>query len=149
MLKILLAIDDSKFSEAATQAVLRQFRSQDTEVRVLHVVEPVHVVVTDVIHGYIPDMEAVRQAQLKEAGELVERVARVLQDAGMRVSTAVSDGDPKLKIIDYAAEWEADLIVVGSHGRKGLERLLLGSVSAAVANHARCSALIVRIAPNR
>jgi len=144
-MKILLAIDDSKFSEAAVQAVLSRFRSQDAEVRVLHVVEPIQAVVTDVIHGHIPDMDAVRRAQLKEAKELVERTAEVLQTAGLKVSTAVDEGDPKLRIVDRADEWGADLIVVGSHGRKGLERLLLGSVSAAVATHARCSVEIVRL----
>jgi nucleotide-binding universal stress UspA family protein len=48
-------------------------------------------------------------------------------------------------ILDTAAKWHADLIVIGSHGRKGLDRFLLGSVSEAVARHAPCSVQIVRV----
>ena len=60
------------------------------------------------------------------------------------VTTAVVLGFPKLVILDQAREWRADLIVVGSHGRKGLEHFLMGSVSEAVARHAACSVEIVR-----
>ena len=55
------------------------------------------------------------------------------------VSAVVEEGDPKTRIIDHAAHWQADVIVLGSHGRKGLDRFLLGSVSEAVARHAPCS----------
>ena len=61
------------------------------------------------------------------------------------MTTAVEWGDPKSKIIDAAEQWHADLIVLGSHGRTGLERFLMGSVSDAVARHAPCSVEVVRI----
>ena len=51
-------------------------------------------------------------------------------------------------ILDCAAEWGADLIIVGSHGRKGIARFVLGSVSEAVARYARCSVEIVRLPTN-
>ncbi|MGA1999681.1 MAG: universal stress protein [Terriglobales bacterium] len=75
----------------------------------------------------------------------VERTERALTSAGFRVSTSVAEGNAKSVILDKAAEWHADLIALGSHGRKGLERFLLGSVSEAVARHAPCSVLIVRM----
>ena len=53
--------------------------------------------------------------------------------------------DPRAAIVDYAANWKADLIVLGSHGRKGLDRFLIGSVAEFVARHAFCSVQIVRI----
>jgi nucleotide-binding universal stress UspA family protein len=62
------------------------------------------------------------------------------------VDTAVEKGDVRLKIIDSAAEWNADLIVIGSHGRSGIPRLLLGSVAEFVARNALCSVEIVRAA---
>jgi nucleotide-binding universal stress UspA family protein len=68
----------------------------------------------------------------------------MLRSKGLEVTTAVDWGDPRPKIIDDAAKWGADLIVVGSHGCKGLERFFLGSVSDAVARHAGCSVEIVR-----
>jgi universal stress protein A len=73
-------------------------------------------------------------------------VAKRLAEAGCKVSTLVLTGDAKKMILDEAADWPADLIVVGSHGRKGIGRVLLGNVSEAVARHAACSVQIVRTA---
>ena len=141
-MKILLATDDSKFSEAAADYLVGQLRPQDAEVRVLHVVEP--SVISEppqMSKGYYPELED----QLPQAREVVDRAAKALSSAGFRVTTSVETGDARSVILDDAAEWHADLIVLGSHGRKGLGRFLLGSVSEAVARHARCSVEIVRI----
>jgi nucleotide-binding universal stress UspA family protein len=51
---------------------------------------------------------------------------------------------PKSIIMDEAEKWGADLIVVGSHGHRGIERFLLGSVSEGVALHAKCSVEVIR-----
>ena len=141
-MKIVLAIDDSKFSEAAVRSLAGQFRPQDTEVRVLHVVEP--IVISEPPHmspGYYPELES----RLPQARAVVDRVAKTLSSAGFGVATSVAKGDPRSIILENAAEWNADMIVLGSHGRTGLERFFLGSVSEAVARHAPCSVLIVRI----
>ena len=140
-MKVLLAIDDSKFSEAATRNVASQFRPQETEVRVLNVVEPISISTPPQMSpGYYPELED----QVRQARVLVERAERTLSAAGFRVSTSVAEVYAKSVILDKAAEWRADLIALGSHGRMGLERFLLGSVSEAVARHAPCSVLIVR-----
>lgn len=144
-MKIILAIDGSKFSEAAVQTVIEQARPQDTEIRVLHVVEPPSLLVAREMGGYDPALDAVWEAETKQAETLVTKVADGLRSKGLKVTTAVERGDPKSKMIDAASKWRADLIVVGSHGRKGLEHFLLGSVSEAVARHAGCSVEIVRI----
>jgi nucleotide-binding universal stress UspA family protein len=60
------------------------------------------------------------------------------------VTIEVGEGDPKDVILNIATAWSADLIVMGSHGRTGLDKLLLGSVSQAVALHAPCSVAIIR-----
>jgi nucleotide-binding universal stress UspA family protein len=137
-MRLLLAIDGSKFSEAATQAVLSQCQAKGTEVQVLSVADPGVPVPTAYAAGY-------RQESLKRAHELVQRVEQALTKAGFKVETAVEEGDPKTRILDYAARWKPDLIVVGSHGRKGTERFLMGSVSEAVSRYAPCSVEIVRI----
>jgi nucleotide-binding universal stress UspA family protein len=90
--------------------------------------------------GYAPELED----QKKPARELVERIAKELRSAGFKVDAAVEVGDIRESIIDSAAEWRADLIVVGSHGRGGIQRFLLGSVAEFVARHAKCSVEIVR-----
>jgi len=91
-----------------------------------------------------PKFEEIRDEQMKLGGEVVERAAQTLRDAGYKVTTAVKEGFPKVVIIDHASQWRADLIMLGSHGRKGLDHFLIGSVSEAVARHALCSVQIVR-----
>jgi nucleotide-binding universal stress UspA family protein len=141
-MKILLAVDDSKFSEAAVKSLAGQFRPQDTEVRILHVVEPVVIAEPpQMSSGYYPELED----RLPQAHDVVDRAAKTLSSAGFKVTKSVATGDARSIILEAAAELHADMIVVGSHGRKGLERFFLGSVSDAVARHAQCSVQIVRI----
>jgi nucleotide-binding universal stress UspA family protein len=144
-MKILLAVDESKYSEAAIQAVLARSRPQDTEVRVLHVLEPPSLLLGREMGGYDPELEVVWNALRGQAKALVEKTAAKLRASGFNVTPALEEGDPKSKIIDVANEWKADLIVLGSHGRTGLERFLMGSVADSVARHAECSVEIVRL----
>ena len=145
-MKILLAIDDSQYSQEATRTLLAQFRPQGTEVRVLSVVEPISVYVSaDVFPHFTPQVEEIEEDRKAQATELVKQVAKQLRDAGFTASELVDFGDAKTIIIDNATKWGADLILMGSHGWKGLNRFLLGSVSDAVARHAPCSIEIVRI----
>jgi nucleotide-binding universal stress UspA family protein len=71
-----------------------------------------------------------------------------LHSAGFKAEPRVVESDVRNGILDTAAEWKPDLIVLGSHGRRGIAKFLLGSVAEAVARHARCSVLIVR-APDK
>ncbi len=144
-MKILLAIDDSKFSQAATEALAVQAKPKETEVRVLHVIEPLPIYPEGQAWGYGGVSTQVTQEDRKEAEELVARSVQTLRKAGFTVTAAVEQGIPKMVIIDLAKVWPADLVVVGSHGRKGLDRFLMGSVSEAVARHAPCSVQVVRI----
>ena len=137
-MKLLLAIDGSKFSDAATQAVIAQYQPQGTEVKVLNVVDLPLPIPTSDAAGF-------HEVSLKHGQELVQRAESLLSKAGYKTQTALDEGDPKSKIIDQAAKWKADLIVMGSHGRKGVDRFLMGSVAEAVSRHATCSVEIVRI----
>jgi nucleotide-binding universal stress UspA family protein len=148
-MKTLLAIDDSKFSEAALQAVIAQNHSRNTEVKVLHVVEPPSLLVAREMGGYDASLEAVWDQQTKQAQTLVAKAAEALSTHGIKATAVVKQGDPKSMIIDVATEWNADLIVLGSHGRKALDRFLMGSVSEATVRHATCSVEVVRISAVR
>lgn len=141
-MRILLAIDDSKFSEAATQAVIAQARPQKDEVRVLHVVEPLPAVYGGLEGGYVV---TATKDQRSEAESLVMPTAQILRDAGFQVTTAIERGSAKSAIVDSAMQWPAELIFMGSHGRKGIDRFLMGSVAEGVIRHAPCSVQVVRI----
>jgi len=144
-MKILLAVDDSKFSEAALEAVIAQISPHDTEVMVLHVVEPITLSSPpEMSPSYTPELEI----PVKEAHELVEREVRKLRAAGFKARGEVETGDIRGKVLDTAADLGADLIVLGSHGRKDVQRFLLGGVAENVARQAHCSVEIVRI-PNQ
>jgi nucleotide-binding universal stress UspA family protein len=146
-MRILLAIDDSKFSDAAIEVVLEQARPHGTEVRVLHVLESSPLLVARELGGFEPALETALQFQKQHAEAVVAKAAGLLRARELKVTSALEMGDPKSKILDVAEEWHADLIVLGSHGRKGLNRFLMGGVSDAVARHACCSVEIVRICP--
>src|ERR1700722_6214301 len=109
-MKILLAIDDSKFSEAATQTVIAQAHPKETEVRVLHVVEPPSLLVAREMGGYDQDLDVVWEAETKQAQVLVAKAAETLRTHGLKVTTDVKQGDPKSMIIDTAEQWRANLI---------------------------------------
>lgn len=144
-MKILLAVDGSKFSEAAEQSVIAQRRPHDAEVRVLHVVEPPSLLVAREMGGYDQALDAAWDFEKKRADKLVAKTAELLRSRGFKATGAVEQGDPASKILGIAKDWPADLIVLGSHGRKGLDRFLMGSVSEKVTRHAHCSVEIVRL----
>jgi nucleotide-binding universal stress UspA family protein len=139
-MKVLMAVDHSQFSACVVEAAIQQFRPEQTEVRVLHVLQPATPPPPQMSPGYAPELEA----EKKPAQELVERLAEKLRTAGFKASGVLDVGDVREQIVDYAAEWQADLIMVGSRGRMTVARMLLGSVAEFVARHAKCSVEIVR-----
>jgi nucleotide-binding universal stress UspA family protein len=140
-MKILLCVDESKHSEAAVEAVRSEFRPQSSQVLVLHVLQPLSFAPPPQMAAqYAPELEQ----EGKKARELVERAAKILRADGFQAETAIEKGDIRVRIIDTATEWHADLIVMGSHGHSGIPRLLLGSRAEFVARNAPCSVQIVR-----
>jgi nucleotide-binding universal stress UspA family protein len=117
-------------------------------VRIVCVVEPPAPLVAEPYMGVTGYFEEAERLQRKDAAAVVARAAERLADGegsrALGVSTEVLTGSPRRRIVEEADDWGADLIVVGSHGYHTWERMLLGSVSQAVAAHATCSVEIVR-----
>lgn len=90
------------------------------------------------------DRRQMAEAGLAAAGPLARTSADRLAAAGLTTEIDVRHGDPAHEIIRAATDWKADLIVMGTRGRTGLERLLLGSVARRVLQHAQCSILVER-----
>lgn len=146
-MNILLAIDDSPHSLAALDSVLERPWPKDSKFRVITVVEPFHPEYAGWHTSYVP-------LALEAQKEILESAKRLADDATKKLvqkfgkENVLSDafeGYIKDKILETAREWSADLIVMGSHGRRGFTRFLLGSVSEAVVSHAPCSVEIVKL----
>lgn len=148
-MRILLAIDGSDHSEAAVDEVAHWQYPADSELRVISVVEPLSF--RGALAGEGVDMSLyveIEETARERARAAVEKAAAKLhagdESSKLNVTTKVPSGSPKREILEEAEAFGADLIVVGSHGQGMLERFLLGSVSQAVALHAKCSVEIVR-----
>jgi universal stress protein A len=136
-----MAVDDSPFTENVIRAFIIGIRHENTEVLVLHVLQPVEPVPPpEMAQGYAPELEDERQP----ARALVERIAGELRRSGFTAQTKVLIGDVTDTILDRAAEWRADLITIGSHGQRSVHDFLLGSVAESIARRAGCSVAIVR-----
>ena len=81
----------------------------------------------------------------READKVLEKVRKWAGDLGVQTELFVRDGEPHQAITDLAAEISASLIVMGSHGRKGLTRLLMGSVTERVIGYADCPVLVCHL----
>jgi nucleotide-binding universal stress UspA family protein len=137
--KTLLAIDGSGYSEAATNVLTTRMRPEGSAVLVVHAIEGPAFFEND----------AALQERRNRAEQMMGQTLETLRAAGFQsVQSRVIEGEPRIAILDAAAEWGADCIVLGSHGRTGLEKLLLGSVAQSVAQHAKCSVFIVRNSPS-
>ena len=125
-MRVLVAVDDSGFAEDLLRAVVAGIRHENTEVMVLHVLQPVDTVPPpEMAQGYAPELEDERQP----ARALVERIATELSRAGFTAKTEVRIGDVTETVLERAAEWHADLITVGSHGQKSIHNLSLIHIS--------------------
>jgi nucleotide-binding universal stress UspA family protein len=143
-MKILIAIDGSECSDVAVEEVAKRPWPADSVVRIISVAETLPLEVLSLPPSYREDIE---RAARHRAETIVERAMARLRESDARflpISSTVLVDSPKDAIIEEAERWGADLIVVGSHGCRGPERVLLGSVSQAVATQAKCSVEIAR-----
>lgn len=143
-MKILLAVDSSPYSAAAAESVSRRPWPSKSIVRVLSAVPDVVPPAAELWYDAAGSLEEIRRQMTKQAEQLTDQIGESVRASGMTVETTVRHGDPRSVIIDEATEWDADLIVVGSHGYTGIKRLLLGSVAQSVVSHAPCSVEVVR-----
>jgi nucleotide-binding universal stress UspA family protein len=142
--KVLLATDGSDHAKAAAQSIAARPWPAKTEVKVLSVVE----LAVSLFQPPFPRsaMEEIRTTAMQHAQDAIGTASKILAGSGVQLSEDVSVlvDSPKSIILDEAAGWGADLIVVGSHGRRGVSRFLLGSVSESIAMHANCSVEVIR-----
>jgi nucleotide-binding universal stress UspA family protein len=146
-MKVLLAVDGSAFSEEAAREVARRPWPAGSELKVISVVEPPYAPSMGpwgLPQTYFVEMDKLAAEKARATVESALTILRAGEDKGLKLSSEIPRGPSKQVILEEAERWGADLIVVGSHGYGFWDRLLLGSVSQAVASHAPCSVEIVR-----
>jgi nucleotide-binding universal stress UspA family protein len=146
-MKILLAVDGSPCSDVAVEEIGRRPWPDGSSVKVLNAFElplPATPEGWALPPNYFDELD---QAVRTQAESIVKRASeklRTMQNKTIKLESEVLAGPPRAVILDLAAGWGADLIVVGSHGYGRWERFLLGSVSQPVVSHAKCSVEVVR-----
>lgn len=144
-MKILLPVDGSECSNAAVQELIHRPWPKDTQVEVFSVAQPAPEYPDTQLMGRAIHLQSVER-ETKRAQKNVDEAAATITQAGtgLTVTLKVVEGSAKEDILREAADWPADLILMGSHGYGAAKRFLLGSISHAVALHAPCSVEIVR-----
>ena len=144
-MRVLLAIDGSASADRAVELAGVMHWPQETELRVVTVVEPMEAVVA-AAWGLPASSESAGYSVEDERQALatVETAAGKLARANVVVSKSVVRGRPATKVLELAEDFAADLIIVGSRGHGSIASMVLGSVSAEIADHAHCPVLVAR-----
>lgn len=138
---VLVAIDDEKFGTLVVDFVRAHKWPAGTIFKVMHVVEP-----PPPFDFPAPYWELAVERSLAAARLLVGHAAKQIEMAvaDCLVEEKVLEGYPQDQLLRIARDWPCDLVVLGSHGRQGLVRAILGSVSCAVASQCSCSVVVIR-----
>ncbi|MDZ4836950.1 MAG: universal stress protein [Candidatus Melainabacteria bacterium] len=142
-MKVILAVDDSIYSQEVINAVINREWPLDTEFKVLTVLEPLDCCLDNKYEDLLLGIDEKRKKAVQHLGKSVREKLEATMH-GARVHFEVRSGNPKAEVIDAAVEWCADRIMIGAHGHRGCPHNLIGSVSRAVAGNAPCSVEIVR-----
>ena len=147
MLNIVYATDGSDAAEAARLFLEALPLPAGTRVRVVSVLTDPTPIMAPPVQDFVINTQAFAELRAGErdiAEEAVQEAARRLAGDGVTATTELRDGDPAREILAAADEQEADLVVVGSKGLRGVEGFLLGSVARNVAKHSRRAVLVAR-----
>ncbi|HIA51482.1 MAG TPA: universal stress protein [Candidatus Melainabacteria bacterium] len=142
-MNILLAASDKLFGDALVRFCAKHIWESSPQFKLINIVAP--------LQQHYGSSDAEKKAYFDKEMQLADKMLSQLKTALLKslpeayITYDVLVGSPAHEILEYAKSWPADLIVMGSSSKNGLERLLLGSVSHYVASHAQCSFCIIRI----
>lgn len=143
--RILVAVDASQTGELALETAIRLATESQAQLRIVHVVDTANIN----IGAELADQYKVSESLVDNAQKILNPAERIADAAGVAAEASLITIDVLNKripeaIADDAEAWSADLIVIGTHGRRGLSRLLLGSVAEGVTRLATKPVLLVR-----
>lgn len=134
--KILIGFDESEYSMAAVKEVAAWIKKHGGEARLVH-----GVYFDEEEFGIKPNL---LKERIDKGESACYRAQTIAAEFGIPMESVVKEGEPPEVIVNTAIQDKADLIALGTHGRKGISRMLIGSVTAKVVAEAPCDVLIVR-----
>ncbi|MGB6822544.1 MAG: universal stress protein [Candidatus Acidiferrales bacterium] len=150
-MKILFGTDGSDGASLAAKSVANRPWPAGSQVKIISAVQllvPGNELMISSSSAVYPTslLEEMWSEVRSSAREAVAEARKTLEAAGMKIlaGETTPDGDPRVVMLAQAKQWDADLIVLGSYGRRGMDRILMGSVSESVALHAHCSVEVIR-----
>jgi nucleotide-binding universal stress UspA family protein len=142
--RILIGVDGSAEAAHAVRVVANRTWPAETEARVIAVIDSTMRTAVPVTHAFAMEWMQMPSEDPKIWTRAVGRAVVELKEGGVSATSRVTEGDPKRVILDEAKAWPATCIFVGARGLGRVLRILLGSVSLAVASRATCSVEVVR-----
>ncbi len=136
---ILIAIDGSPLSIRAAEGGYSLGQKLNAEIALVHVVNSNIAIGTN--ETYVSPQQIMDELR-KEGKEIMSRTVQHL-GGGSKILEFFAEGKPHEEVLKTAQDWGADIIVMGSHGRTGIKRLLMGSVAENVLRHSKCPVLII------
>lgn len=143
-LKIVLGVDNSAGCQAAVETIAGRSWPAGSQIRLVSVLDDGSFPEASASSAVRAWSEVEQDPQQGALCEVFRSAAEKVGKAGLEVSVVLHEGNPKRILIEEADTWQADTIFLGAKGMRGIGRLLLGSVSASVADNATCSVEVVR-----
>ena len=145
--RILVPVDFTEHSEHATWYACELAARIGARIELLHVVEDPFISGAWSPGVYLGPSAEMLESILTDAENRLERAASAVAESGVRPQYVVLRGHPAQSIVEHARTGDADLIVMGTHGRTGLSHLLLGSVAERTLRTAACPVLTIKLTP--
>jgi len=136
--RVLIALSSGPLAVHAANVGMELARSLKAELAFVHVIDEPSEIGAD---GGVSEEEAIRTAK-DDGKDLIAAIRQRAPELAAQEFTPI--GRPSIEIVKAAKEWPANLIVIGSHGRGGIQRVVLGSVAESVMRHAPCPVMVVK-----
>ncbi len=141
--RLLLAVDGSTYSDAAAAEAIAMTKQLGSRLTIITVVPSVSMSPMDIVSSQM-QRDLIAEKEMREAERTVNKASEAAKSAGIHADSLIMGGKPPEAILQAAKEQQADLIVLGSHGKTGVEKLLMGSVAERVIVLAPCPVMVVK-----
>jgi nucleotide-binding universal stress UspA family protein len=144
--KIMLALDGSKVSDSLIDEIIKLTKNQDVDLRIIHVIDESLIYYGGPAFDYLSLIALWR----KEGQDILDNAVKIITtQSSIQVETSILELKPPQGrvadvIVEEAKKWPADLLVIGTHGRRGFSRLFLGSVAENTIRISTTPVLLVR-----